>query len=368
MEIEKTVSLTGTENGPIDEQRNDIDTIQYDIPVSRANAIAFILLQRIYSNSDETHQEDRAELIQFIERFVNQKTFSGSADNFHNFAVELARRDEYGLACDIIEAGLDKRKGGFSKNCDLLADYLQYGVNCGRTKEAKKHFKTLMTIPRRRWTWRGFSFVVYFLQHLAEQGEVDNNIYQIISSIDSSSIENDMLEPCEKVMLALVREYRKYLPHNEESYQVEAQIYEYFKEEDTALSILKIAEETLPVCPKCALRRADLLYERGDYTGASSSIHRALNDAVQTQSSVNEGYLHYLFALCIISNARKSCEKLTEELVKSVYSHFNKALLEFEEGHQSHKDVIRRNTRNIKDETGIEVSDKYIQLSALVED
>ena len=368
MEVEKTVSLTETENGSVDEQHNDIVTIQYDIPVSRANTIAFTLLQQIYSSNDEANQEDRAELIRFVEKFVNQKTFPGSADDFHNFAVELARRDEYRLACDIIEAGLDKRKGGFSKNCDLLADYLQYGVNCGRTKEAKKHFKTLMTIPRRRWTWRGFSFAVYFLQYLVEQDEIDSNISQIISGIDFSSIENDMLDPCEKAMLALVQEFRKYLPYSEESYQVEAQIYEYLKEEDTALSILTKAEATLPVCPKCALRRADLLYERGDYNGASSSIHRSLNDAVQTQSSVNEGYLHYLFSLCIISNARKSDETLTDELVELVYNHFNKALLEFEEGHQSHKDVIRRNTRNIKDETGIEVSDKYIQLSALIED
>lgn len=370
MEIEKTVSIN-TQDTPIMTARAEEPVVVYDVPVARANALAFVILQRIYASHDETNQEDRAELISCIERFKNQTNFSGSSNTYHNFSVELARRDEYGLACDILEVGLDRRRGGFSRDCDLLADYLQYGVNCGRTKEAKKYFKDLMGIPRRRWTWRGFSFVVHFLQNLEERGELDNSIRQIISSIDCSRVEYDKidsLEPFEKAMLALSQEFKSYKPDKEDPYEIEAQIYEYLGDEKRALEVLKQAENTVISCPKCALRRADLLYELGDYSTASISINRALTDAVQTQSSVNEGYLHYLFSLCAISNARKNQEELTEELVDTIYNHFNKALLEFEDGRQSQKDIIRRNARNIQDETGIAVPEKYIRLSSLIED
>ncbi len=366
MEIEKKVIINEAETSNQIVNEIEDQEIYWDVPVTRANAITFFLLQRVYSRNDELNYEDRGELVAFINRFVNQKTFSGTADDFHNFAVELARRDEYSLACDILDAGLKVTE--FKRNCDLLADYLQYGINCGRIKEAKKYFKILMCISRKKWTWRGFSFSIYFLRHLLEQGNTDSSIKQSISVVDCSIEENIELEAEEKVMLALIQEFKNYYPHLEEPFQVEAQVYCYLKEEDKALEALKQAEEIIASCPKCALQRADILFKRGEYLEAGKSVRRALDDAVQTQSSVNEGYLHYLLSLCQLANIRKNNEKLTDEVVDIIYSHFNTALVEFENGKQSYKDVIRRNTRSIRAETGIDVEEKYAHLYELVEE
>lgn len=367
MEIDKNVIINEVEEKNISSVEEE-PVVYLDVPVTRANAVAFVLLQRIYSGNDELQQDDREELVSFINRFSKQDTFSGSADDFHNFAVELARKDEYVMACDILEIGLNNEKGGFSKNCDLLADYLQYGINCGRTKQAKECFKTLMSIPRRRWTWRGFSFGISFLRHLVEQGDIDDSISEVISAVDCSKIDYDDLENAEQVMLAFVQEFKKYFPNLEEPYQMESQVYTYLKDEEKALQVLSEAEKQIIICPRCALRRADMLFERGEYDEASKSVHRALEDAVQTQSSVNEGYLHYLFSLCIIANARRKEIELSAEEIDKVYMHFNIALVEFDAGRQSYKNVIRRNVKNLQAETGIEVPEKYVELSALTEE
>lgn len=367
MEIEKNVIINNKNEKSVSTLEDEA-ILYLDVPVTRANAVAFLLLQRIYSSSDELQQDDREDLVSFLERFSAQSTFSGSADDFHNFAVELARKDEYVMACDILEIGLNREKGGFSKNCDLLADYLQYGINCGRVKQAKEYFKTLMEIPRRRWTWRGFSFGISFLRHLVEQNDVDNEISDILSSVDCSMVDYEGLEYTELVMLAFVAEFKKFFPNIEEPYQIESQVYTYLKDEKNALNALTEAEKQISNCPKCSLRRADMLFERGEYDEASKSVNRALEDAVQTQSSVNEGYLHYLFSLCIIANARKKDTKLSAEEIDKVYMHFNIALVEFEDGRQSYKNVIRRNVRNLQTETGVEVPDKYVELSAITEE
>ena len=367
MEIDKNVIINQVEKNPALRVEEE-DVVYFDVPVTRANAMVFVMLQRIYSANDEMQQDDRAELVSFINRFSKQDTFSGSADDFHNFAVELARKDEYVMACDILEIGLDKKKGGFSRNCDLLADYLQYGINCGRTEKAKECFVTLMGIPRRRWTWRGFSFGITFLQYLTEQNIIDENILEAISSVDCTMVDYDGLDSAERVMLAFVQEFKKYFPNSEEPYQMESQVYIYLKNEEKALEVLSEAEKQIINCPKCALRRADMLFERGEYEVAGKSVNRALEDAVQTQSSINEGYLHYLYSLCIIANSRRKEIKLSEEEIDRVYMHFNIALVEFDDGRQSYKNVIRRNVRNLQAETGVEVPDKYVELDALTEE
>lgn len=364
MNIQETVSIENpvetteatTNNGDIQEH--------LDMPVARANAVAFILLQRIYSTDDETTQDERGSLIEFIDAFVHQKSFSGSADDFHNFAVELARRDEFALACDILDAGM--KPGYFGKNCDLLADYLQYGVNCGRLKEAKRVFKIMLGIPRRKWTWRSFSFGVSFLQHLDQQDEIDKAIKVALTSIDCSHVDYPGLTDEQKCMLALVDEFKRFHPEKEEPYQVESQLYSYFKDDEKALAALQKAEETIPNCPKCSLKRADMLFERGAYSEACESVQRALEGSIQTQSSVNEGYLHYLYALCYVANTRKNNLQLTEEIVDTIYSHFESALEEFGDSRQNYREIIKRNARDIRSSSHIVIGDNYINLQALV--
>ena len=56
MNIQETVSI----DNPVEttETTNNVDAQEHlDMPVARANAVAFILLQRIYSTDDETTQD-----------------------------------------------------------------------------------------------------------------------------------------------------------------------------------------------------------------------------------------------------------------------------------------------------------------------
>ena len=169
-------------------------------------------------------------------------------------------------------------------------------------------------------------------------------------------------------MLALVDEFKRFHPEKEEPYQVESQLYSYFKDDEKALAALEKAEEAIPNCPKCALKRADMLLERGAYSEACESVQRALEGSIQTQSSVNEGYLHYLYALCYVANTRKNNLSLTDEIVDTIYSHFESALEEFGDSRQNYREIIKRNARDIRSPSHKEIGDDYINLQALLDE
>lgn len=315
---------------------NDSEKIKKGIlPVSKANHMAQTYLSYIYEGDDE---DSRIELYSLMEDFFAQEQQSGNADDFHNFAVELARKDEYLLACQVLECGLVL----FPKSVDLLSDYLQYGVNCNKIEECKKAHKTLMKIPHRRWSWRGFAFVVDYLQFLIERSDSEKE-----------------LEAREKEILTIVEEFRRYFPYSEESYRTEADVYKSLNMHDEELETLQSALENVRVAPKCALRCADVLFERGLYEEASQAIERGIKDATQTQSSVNEGYIYYLSALCKIAIAQKTGLSMNEDEVNGIYSDFNIALGKFRSSRSSYSDVIKTKTNTIVNKTGIDVDPKF---------
>lgn len=72
----------------------------------------------------EEKQQILKDLTTFLEQLLRQPQISGSADAWHNLCVVLAQCDLYNLACITLERGLDF----YPKSVDLLADYLQYGM------------------------------------------------------------------------------------------------------------------------------------------------------------------------------------------------------------------------------------------------
>lgn len=305
------------------------------LPVNKARAMAQTYLSYIYEGDDE---ESRIELYNLMEDFFAQEQQPGNDDDFHNFAVDLARKDEYLLACQVLDCGLAL----FPKSVDLLSDYLQYGVNCNKIEECKKVYKTLMKIPHRRWSWRGFAFAVDYLKYLIEQTDSQKE-----------------MEAKEKEILMIVEEFRKHFPYSEESYRTEADVYRILNMHDEELETLQSALANIRVAPKCALRCADVLFERGRYEDASQAIERCKSDATQIQSSVNEGYIYYLSALCKIAIAQKNGIAINEDAVKEIYSNFNIALGKFKNSRTSYSDVIKTKTNTIVNKTGIEVDAKY---------
>ena len=315
----------------VQSKRNDLL-----MPVSNVNTKAQVFLEYIYSMDDDAARED---LYDLIDQFLAQDQQSGDADDFHNFAVELARKDEYVLACKVVDCGLKL----FPKNVDLLADYLQYGVNCNKIEECKKVYKTLIKIPKRRWTWRGFAFLVDYLQFLIDRSDSDKEI-----------------DAKEKEMIEVASDFRSRFPYSEESYRVEASVY-HILDPEKETNILKKALDNVKVAPKCALRYADIMFERGFYEEAAEAIGRGISDATQTQSSVNEGYIYYLSALCKIAVIQKKNKDfiITKEEAEDIYSDFNIALSKFQGTKNSYTDVIITKTNTIVNKSGETVDPKF---------
>ena len=72
---------------------------------------------------------------------------------------------------------------------------------------------------------------VSFLQHLDQQDEIDKAVKGALASIDCSHVNYPGLTDEQKCMLALVDEFKRFHPEKEEPYQVESQLYSYFKDD-----------------------------------------------------------------------------------------------------------------------------------------
>ena len=262
------------------------------LPIKTANTIVQTYLDSI--SSDDLYEAEAAlkDIELLVQRVINQSTKSGDANDWHNFAVDIARKDLYDLACDLLECGLSI----YPKNIDLLADYLQYGTSCGRIEKCKSFYKTLSKIPKIRWSWRGYSFSVSYLTYLWERSDSEKE-----------------LEKLQEEMIDLAETFRKNLPFEEESYRCEADVFKLLHKSKEEEDILRLALNELKIAPKCALRLADLLFERGDYSEALPLIQRGLRDAIQTQRTINEGYLYYLMGLTKMALAQQAGAPINEE-------------------------------------------------------
>jgi tetratricopeptide (TPR) repeat protein len=308
-----------------------------NLPISKANAMAIRHLRDIALSPDEDDEEARELLNSLIQRIKNQKDQIGEVDDFHNFAVDLASKNEFGLACIILECGMKL----FPKNVDLLSDFLEYGKNCNRREESKQIFNDLNKIPRHKWTWRGFAFSI---SYLLDQSDLDNTIDE----------KNEDLKE-------LALSFRSYFPYSDESYRSEASIYQKFNQQDKELEILKRAMVDLEVCPRCALKCADILFNRGMYEASLEAIQRGIRDANQTQTSVSEGYIYYLSALSKIAISQKKNIPLLETNILDIYSSFNIALKEF--GYSSaYNNVIASKTNTLIVKYGVEIPQELERL------
>lgn len=301
-----------------------MENTNLDIPVRKMENICERVLAENSGNYEDT--ASRAELNDLINSFLNQQTHSGDADDWHNLAVTLSLRDEYKLACDILTCGIKY----FPKNVDLLADYLLYGMDCAETEQCKKISQTLLSIPKRLWTWRGFSFLInYILQTEAQYAETDEDLDKILEKL-----------------LNIAYEYRKLFPASEDSYRVEATIYKTLNMFDKYIMILEQAMKEISVCPKCSLMYADSMFESGNYQEALKGVTRSIADASQLKQSVHDGYLYFLHGLCIVAAAQKNNDNLNEDVIINIYSDFNMALSFYDNSAGSgkvinYKDVIK---------------------------
>lgn len=289
-------------------------------------------------------REQARELAEIIKDFLAMPAQDGHADVWHNFAASLARNDHFELACDVLDRAIALN----GKNTDLLADYLNYGLCCNRKEQCKIHHETLQKIPRVKYSWRAFSFSIDYLMYEWEQ---------------SDSLEE--MDELEKQMLDLASDFRKYFPHQEESFSSEADVYTKLRVHDKVIETLETALATLARTPKCALQLADIMFERCEYQKALSALERALKNANEPQQGINAGYAHCLAGLCKLANAELQGTALTPETLRDIYLEFNLAVSD-EYRHAHYRGTIKEKARELQLRYNTQIPMEFEDLDALV--
>lgn len=274
------------------------------------------------------------ELFELAYTLLNQEKVFGAENDYHNFSLNYSRKSAYDIACEILDRGLKQ----FPRSVDLLADYLQVGINCNRVEQCEDHFNTLLQIPKIRWTWRGFSFAIDYLLYL------------------SNSLNEDELADMKERTLSLADEYCRYFPTDEDPFICKADIHDFFNDRKAVKEILTEAINTIYVCPKCALRLADLLFEEGAYENSLSVLSNCLYQSIQTQDSVNHGYLYFLSGLCKTVLLLREAAFGEKDRVLDIYNDFSIAQ---KTGlrHASYLRVMRRQIDILEIRSGVDYPD-----------
>ena len=332
------------------------------LTISQAENIAAQIMDEI---EDEEYVQDirarTAELYEMVRGVLAQETQSASSADWHNFAVEVARYKYFDLSCDIVEAGLKNYKN----NTDLLADYLQYGIYCGRIEQCKKHYNTLIALPRVKYTWRGFSFCVNFMSYLWEQSDSLTEMKEL-----------------EKAMKQMASDFQEQWPRDEEAYRCKAEVHRLLREDAEEINTLEMAMKKLKKTPKCALRLADIRFENGEYKKALATIKKALAHSDQPQPTINRNYAYCLAGLSRLAEiqienteartkdtTKPTAEATTEaieKVLREVFCDFNMAL-DNVKGKPPYEDIICAKTKELCLKYNVEIPDSCMALLDVVD-
>ena len=235
-----------------------------------------------YSHAESDSIAYLSEKDELIALACSQELFEGNMEDFHNLSVELAREDDFFNACQVLEKGLER----YAFSVDLLADYLSYGMKCGRESYCSELYNRLSNI-KHLWNWRAYQFSIDYLKECQK-----NNPHP-----ESNEIQ------------VLINEFVSRMPDHEESYLEKA---EYLKDieqpadGESFLSVLEYAtSDACPIqrTPKCDLTLADYYYSVGaDLNKTLALIERCKRNSVEAQMSVNRNYVYLLSSLCGISS------------------------------------------------------------------
>lgn len=259
-------------------QQMTLQTKRCSLAAAQEFAMYFISQRNYWYGDDELEENPLYQFCQLAELILDETVkVTGSADDYHNIAVAYAKENLKDYACDILEKGLRV----FPDSTDLLADYLQYGLSCGKAKECSEYFRRLSDISKALWTWRGFMFSVEYL----------------LESLNLAGFN----KPNRSEIFSLAEDFLKKRPFDEEADFTLAKAHHAYGEEDDERKVLENALKRHSVAAKCALRLADITFERGEYANTIQYAKRAIKNAVQPQHPVKIGYCYLLIALSQIS-------------------------------------------------------------------
>jgi tetratricopeptide (TPR) repeat protein len=228
---------------------------------------------KLYS---EQQQDNTLSAFEFVKTFESEEGLTGDANDFHNFATELARVDYYEAACEVLKQGILM----YSTDTDLLADYILYAHKCGKHEVAREKFQQLKAIDKVDWTWRGYVFSVDYLVDIIKGQKGD----------ERKKTQNDIE--------SLISDFKKNLKQEEKAYLAESDYFEAIGERDKAIEVLKgvVDGNIVKVCPQCCARFIDRSLENGDYNTVATYAKRGISMA-EEQESVETIMFWYYWAL-----------------------------------------------------------------------
>ena len=280
--------------------------------------------------------EEYYKIYDLFDLLFQQPMFIGDSDDYHNLAVVCAKQDDYDTACRFLEVGLDK----YPYCVDLLADYLNYGMQCDRLEKCHDMYIKLV-LKKDDWNWRAYRFAIDYLINLTD--------------VDHVNRDGEIAD--------LIKEFQNKLPDEEDSYLIQAEfLNKRCKSEDNGapafVSILAyVTSDKSPVkrTPKCDLKLADYYYNNGgDIERAIQLLERCKKNSVEVQPKVNRSYVYLLLALCRMTQYYNNILSVNgediETLAMEVYKNYHIAAL-------NHIDSRVYNCRNLIEsfirETGI---------------
>lgn len=201
-------------------------------------------------------------------RIVNEE-ITGDSDDFHNISVDYSRKNQSRQALEICLVGLKT----WRESIDLYADAIVYALDCADLTAATRQVELFVqNCPdRSRWNWRGFSYLCRYYEEVRPDGY-------------------------ESVLDTLIKDYKKYIPQEEKAYMCEASRRLSAGQYEAAFQALEEAVDKLNA-PQCALKLADLYFERARYKDVIRTATLGIAYAAEPQASIRAAYLLFLRAL-----------------------------------------------------------------------
>jgi len=286
---------------------------------------------------DHVTFENLGGALEITDRVLMSSVIIGSPDDYHNWAVDLARLKLTEAACRILERGISE----YPSAVELLADYLFYGREIGSPAvrdNTIKYYKVLQMIPHDYWTWRAYSFSLEFLLDWRDRRDYT---------------KPDMFEG---EVERLIKAYYSNIKDDERPYLMEARINSRVNQPKTE-EILKLAHENLKSCPLCSLRYAELLLNRATNIIDYKEVYEYLEKSLWQVSDfeVDHGYIYFLKGLCLIRFFKeKENNTDVDSQINEIYQCFRIAEDEGMRLLPRHRVVIRKEIRILEILTGID--------------
>lgn len=281
-------------------------------------------------------------------------SIKGTSDEFHNFCVNYAARGDYESACNLLDIGLKQH----SHSTDLLADFLQYGIKCGRQSECKTYYERLLSISRNYWTWRSFDFSIDYLKAAAT--ELHNT---------------KKFEKTKNELLSLVEDFQNQMPFSEQPFLAKSEIYDFLGMHSEAVKALEDGVKSKRICPKCCLRYSDLMIKQGRYDVVLETTKKGIIASAQEQATINIGYLFYLSGLAKDALIHENENYNDETQILDVYTDYKIASELLDKSRVEYLQMIKQRTLILELKSGItfktsEKNEKLLMLgdSSKIED